>query len=186
MNGNRRQLMSELATEIRGCGACAGMNVPGVTQAAPGYGSVRSPVVLVRQSLCEPCMQTQIPFAGGSGKLLDASFDDAKVAKDKLFITNVVHCHPPRNRKSVGHWISNCSPYLHRELRIVEPRLAIGLGRDAEAALRAFYSEPDARMLPWPFTAPRRPPPRVGPSCCSPSTRPGSSASTITLSSRST
>jgi DNA polymerase len=26
----------------------------------------------------------------------------------------VVHCHPPRNQKSLHIWIENCSPYLHR------------------------------------------------------------------------
>jgi uracil-DNA glycosylase len=63
------------------------------------------------------------------------------------------HCHPPKNRKSLPEWIEKCSPYLHSELEIVQPRLVIGLGRDAEAALQAFY--PQARVLQWPFIAPR-------------------------------
>jgi uracil-DNA glycosylase family 4 len=149
----RRQHMAVLEEQITSCDHCDGMNVRGVTQAAPGYGSVRSPVVIVGQSLCEPCMETQIPFTGGSGKLLDASFAKVGIAKNKLFITNLVHCHPPKNRKSFRHWINNCSPYLHRELSIVRPRLVIGLGRDAEAALRSRY--PEARILSWPFRTPR-------------------------------
>ena len=36
------------------------------------------------------------------------------------------------------------------------PRLAIGLGRDARAALEIAY--PDARVLPWPFRRPRTTP----------------------------
>jgi uracil-DNA glycosylase len=148
----RKALLDE---QIRSCGKCGvHMNVKGVTQAAPGFGSVRSPVVIVGQSLCGgPCMQREEPFVGGCGKLLDTSFDRAKIDKADLFITNVVHCHPPRNRKSLPEWIENCTPYLHTELRIVQPSLVIGLGKDAEAALRDFY--PHASELSWPFRTPR-------------------------------
>jgi DNA polymerase len=146
--------MTALAAQITACRRCKGMNKPGKTQAAPGYGSVRSPVVIVGQSLCRPCMKTQIPFTGGSGLILERAFGLAGVAKDDIFITNVVHCHPPKNRESLPHWIKNCSPYLHSELEIVGPRLVIGLGKDAEAALRAFYP-PEAGVLEWPFAAPR-------------------------------
>ncbi len=53
-------------------------------------------------------MATQIPFTGGSGKLIDECFDRAEIAKEEIFITNVVHCHPPKNRKSLPEWIKNC------------------------------------------------------------------------------
>jgi uracil-DNA glycosylase len=52
-----------------------------------------------------------------------------------------------------GRLGENCRPYLLRELEIVQPKLVIGMGRDAEAALRSFYTEP--RFLTWPFTVPR-------------------------------
>jgi len=133
------------------------MNIPGETKSAPGYGSVYSPVVIVGQSLCHQCMDSQIPFTGGSGKLIDEALNLAGIDKDQAFITNVVHCHPhdhPRdNRASYPHEIENCTPYLHRELDIVGPRLVIGLGRDAAAVLQAHY--PDTEPLPWPFVAPR-------------------------------
>ncbi len=149
----RHREMSVVAEQIKVCRRCDGMNIPDLTQAAPGFGSVRSPVVIVGQSLCGPCMRRQEPFVGGSGKLLDAAFAAAQVDKDALFITNVVHCHPPRNRKSLPEWINNCSPYLHRELQIVRPKLVIGLGKDAEAALCAHL--PQAPVISWPFRSPR-------------------------------
>jgi DNA polymerase len=129
------------------------MNVKNQTQSAPGFGSVRSPVVIVGQSLCEPCMAKQEPFLGGSGELLDASFERADIPKKSLYITNVVHCHPRDNVKSQREWIRNCTPYLHEELQIVQPKLIIGLGRDAQVALRNFY--PRAGVLSWPFRTPR-------------------------------
>ena len=64
----------------------------------------------------------------------------------------MVHCHPPDNRKSRAHEKRNCTHYLLNELEIVRPRLIIGLGGDAEVALRLAY--PVARLLSWPFKKP--------------------------------
>jgi uracil-DNA glycosylase len=132
MRVNRETELAELAHQIRACRRCPGMNIPGITESAPGYGNPTSPVFLVGQSLCDPCMKTQIPFTGGSGFLLDRAFERANVRKDQIFITNVVHCHPPKNRPSYPEEIENCTEYLRRELEIVQPKLVIGLGKDAE------------------------------------------------------
>jgi DNA polymerase len=146
----RRKIV--LDSEISACRRCRGMNIPHVTASAPGYGCLTSPVALVGQSLCEKCMETRIPFTGGSGDLIDESIKRAGHEKKDLFISNAVHCHPPKNRASHQHEIVNCSPFLHRELEIVRPRLVITLGRDAERAVAFFY--PRARVSPKPFEPP--------------------------------
>ena len=151
---NRRRRMNTLAAQIRACLACEGMNIPTVTQAAPGFGSLSSPVVIIGQSLCGPCMASQIPFTGGSGRVLDRSLQIAGLAKTDIFLTNVVHCHPPGNRPSQPHEIINCRPYLHNELAIVAPRLVVALGKDARAAVTSEY--PSGRILSWPFVPPTR------------------------------
>lgn len=142
-----------LDDEIRACRRCEGMNIKGVTQAAPGWGNLDSPVAIVGQSLCEQCMEPQEPFYEGSGSLLNTSFEQAGCEKADIFVTNAVHCHPPDNRKSYNHEIVNCSAYLYRELEIVRPRLVIGLGADAARVLSFFY--PTARKVEWPFSAPK-------------------------------
>ena len=111
---------------------------PGVTGQEPGYGNPNSAVVLVGQSLCGPCMSTQVPFTGGSGKLLDAAFRAARVSKADVFLTNVVHCHPPDNRLSRPHEIRNCTPFMVRELETVLPCMIIALGNDAARTLSAY------------------------------------------------
>jgi uracil-DNA glycosylase family 4 len=154
--GSRLILMEVVKAEIVQCQRCDGMNIHDVTQASPGYGSPESPVVVVGQSLCgKPCMRAQIPFTGGSGRFLNLGLERAGLAKSDIFTTNVVHCHPPGNRPSLPHEIKNCRPYLLRELDIVQPRLVVGLGKDASAALRDVY--PKADELPWPFASPRSP-----------------------------
>ena len=118
-----------------------------------GVGQLRSPVVIVGQSLCESCMAAQEPFVGGSDSL-EAGFDLADIKKENLYITNVVHCHPANNVKSRREWKMNCTPYLGEELRLVQPKLIIGLGDDAKAAISGFYHR--ALIMQWPFRTPRR------------------------------
>lgn len=97
-------------------------------------------------------MESQIPFTGGSGELIDESIERAGRKKDAIFISNAVHCHPPKNRASREHEIVNCSQYLHRELEIVRPRLVITLGADAERVVTFFY--PRARVCKPAFEIP--------------------------------
>ena len=70
-----------------------------------------------------------------------------------MFISNAVHCHPPKNRVSHQYEIVNCAPFLHWELGLVRPRLVIALGRDAERVVRFFY--PGGRFVEPPFVPPR-------------------------------
>ena len=147
--------MNLIARRISTCRQCPGMNRPGVTESAPGRGSAHAPVAIVGQSLCRKCMESGIPFTGGSGIYIDRALELADRKKPELFITNVVHCHPEDDRKSRPYEIENCLHFLHAELDVVSPRLIIGLGEDAEKVLAERY--PDVRRLPWPFVKPRTP-----------------------------
>ncbi|QZH61018.1 uracil-DNA glycosylase [Mycolicibacterium farcinogenes] len=149
----RRRRLELIAEQISTCRQCAGMNAPGVTASAPGYGSERAPVAIVGQSLCRKCMESGVPFTGGSGTYIDRALEIAGREKRELFITNVVHCHPEDDRKSHRYEVENCEHFLHEELDVVSPRLIIGLGEDAEKVLSARY--PEAHHLPWPFVKPR-------------------------------
>ena len=100
-------------------------------------------------------MDTKVPFTGGSGRLIDASLEIAGLDKPDIFITNVVHCHPPPDaKKSDPEWIKNCKGYLFEELEFAAPKLVIGLGEDAEVTLLSKYR--DVEPLSWqPFAAPK-------------------------------
>ncbi len=117
------------------------------TTASPGAGDPHSPIVIVGQSLCgKPCIEAQVPFTGGSGKLLDEAFLQADRRKGEIFITNLVHCHPPQNRPSTTAEIANCARYLSRELAVIQPHAIVGLGRDAHAWLIGWVA---AQVREW-------------------------------------
>ncbi len=154
----RQRRKDALDREIKACRKCTSpdhLNVPGVTGSAPGFWSLYSPVAIVGEALCRKCMEAREPFVGGSARILEEAFKRAEVAKAELFITNSIHCHPPGDRDPYPHETRNCSGFLRAELReIVQPRLVIGVGEFAKAAVRSLY-ESDARELNWPFRVPR-------------------------------
>jgi DNA polymerase len=80
-------------------------------------------------------METGVPFTEASGYLVDHILDRVGLRKWDVFVTNVVHCHPPGNRASEQSEKVNCVQWLNVELDIVRPDLVVALGRDAIGAM---------------------------------------------------
>ena len=79
---------------------------------------------------------TGLPFVGAAGKLLDlmlASIDLSR--KDSVYICNVLKCRPPGNRNPEPAEIRTCSPFLHRQLALVQPRALLAVGSFAAQVL---------------------------------------------------
>jgi len=129
-SSRKLQLKERLDKKIAKCKQCPGMNIRRITQSAPGFGNVNSPIMMIGQSLCHECMKTQIPFTGGSGLIVDRILNELKILKKDIFITNLLHCHPIGNRPSRPNEIKNCLPYLIKEINIVKPKIIIGFGTD--------------------------------------------------------
>lgn len=159
----RDEQFATLNRAIADCRRCDGMNLEAnQTSSAPGCGDRAAPVAIVGQSLCHRCMETGIPFTGGSERFVLAALAAAEKIKNNVFITNVVHCHPhsqPRdNRPSRDEEIRNCREYLWGELDLVAPRLVIGFGRDERA--HNVFREKYPRVAPlewWPGNLPLAP-----------------------------
>lgn len=122
----------QLNRRIKNCSECEGLNKKEKTESAPGYGNKKARVMIIGQSLCTACMATQVPFTGGSGKILDRAFKLARIQKKDVFITNMLKCHPPNNRPSKPYEIDNCSTFLRKEVKYVRPSIIIGLGTDVK------------------------------------------------------
>lgn len=127
----KKEKFKIFSKKIKICKLCDGLNIKNITENSPGYGNIDSRVMLIGQSLCGPCMKTQIPFTGGSGLILDRMFINIGIEKKDIFITNCVLCHPPNNRPSKPQELENCAPFLRIILKLIEPKLCILLGRDA-------------------------------------------------------
>jgi DNA polymerase len=132
----RAIIKKRLDRKIKRCKLCRGMNIVSCTESAPGFGSLMSPIMIVGQSLCTICMNTQIPFTKGSGYLLDAALILSGLSRYDIFITNVLHCHPQKNRQSKPHEIANCRKWLIQEICLVNPKIIIAFGASAKIVLQ--------------------------------------------------
>lgn len=71
------------------------------------------------------------PFVGRAGKLLDNMLLSIGLTRETIFIANVIKCRPPENRDPLPEEVSRCTPYLNRQIEIVQPKLLVALGRVA-------------------------------------------------------
>ncbi len=69
------------------------------------------------------------PFVGASGKFLDEMLGSIDLRRDDVFVTNIVKFRPPDNRDPNKEEIDTCLPYLLAQIKVIEPKLIIFLGR---------------------------------------------------------
>ena len=112
------------------CGLC-----PGRTNAVPGEGDPDARMVLVGEGPGATEDATGRPFVGQAGKLLDGILDAIEVPRTSVYITNIVKCRPPQNRKPLPDEIAACIPYLHRQLELIRPKVIVAMGGTAGEAM---------------------------------------------------
>jgi len=71
------------------------------------------------------------PFVGRCGMLLSRMLVEAGIDEDDLYITNIVKCSPPNNRKPKRDEIDACKRFLAKELWLIKPIIVIALGQTA-------------------------------------------------------
>lgn len=68
------------------------------------------------------------PFVGAAGRLLDKIIEAIGMKREDVYITNVVRCRPPGNRKPTTEEIEACEPFLFREIAVIKPKVIVTLG----------------------------------------------------------
>ncbi len=69
------------------------------------------------------------PFCGAAGKTLDRLLASIKIAREDVYITNIVKDRPPENRDPLPSEIEIYGPFLDRQIEIIQPSVIATLGR---------------------------------------------------------
>lgn len=101
--------------------------------AVPGVGNPECRVLLIGEGPGQSEDLKGEPFVGPAGKFLDSQLSNIGFSRTDVFITNVVKCRPPRNRDPQLDEIATCTPYLNRQIAILEPRFIITMGKHSTA-----------------------------------------------------
>jgi len=137
MHANHPERSAELGAyhhdEIMSCTRCPLHATR--TQAVPGSGNLNAQVVFVGEAPGYHEDRLGVPFVGQAGKLLDQLLEGIGLARDDVFITNVLKCRPPENRDPLPAEIAACRDHLFRQVQIIRPRLICTLGNFATKLL---------------------------------------------------
>lgn len=75
------------------------------------------------------------PFVGRAGQLLNSMLKAIGLAREQVFITNILKSRPPHNRDPQPAEVGACIPYLYRQIELVNPVLILCVGRIAAQTL---------------------------------------------------
>ncbi len=125
--------LEDLAARIRACTLCRLHE--GRTRAVPGEGPRDAKLFFVGEAPGRHEDEAGRPFVGAAGKVLDAALVTAGLTRGDVFITNVVKCRPPENRRPMADEIAACRPYLVAQVHAVRPGALVALGDTAVTGL---------------------------------------------------
>lgn len=75
------------------------------------------------------------PFVGAAGQLLDELLGGIGIARENVYIANVLKCRPPGNRDPREEEIDSCKGYLREQIRMIHPEVVVTLGNFATKLL---------------------------------------------------
>jgi len=130
-------LMRELNQEIRSCGKCKLAETR--VNALCGEGNLNAKLMLIAQAPGKNEDREGRMFIGPSGKVLDEILAAVQVDRKEIYMTNLIKCMLPKNRRPKRQEIEICRQYLEREMEIIKPKALAPLGYFATRYLFAKY-----------------------------------------------
>lgn len=79
------------------------------------------------------------PFVGKAGKVLDELLEYISLSREEIYITNILKCRPPNNRNPLQNEINTCTPYLDKQIELINPRIIATLGSFATSYILEKY-----------------------------------------------
>jgi uracil-DNA glycosylase family 4 len=125
--------LDEIAENVRKCTRCTLYET--ATKPVPGEGDPKAKLVCVGEAPGAKEDETGRPFVGQAGQLLTKILEAIDLTREQVFICNVLKHRPPGNRNPRPEEVEACSPYLIRQLELIQPKVIIAFGTFAAQTL---------------------------------------------------
>ncbi len=123
-----------------------------------GVGNVNADIMFVGEGPGADEDEQGEPFVGRAGQLLNNMISAMGIQRQDVYIANIVKCRPPGNRTPERDECDTCSPFLLRQIAVIQPKVIVALGavaaknllavNDSMANLRGrWYDFRGARLL---------------------------------------
>jgi DNA polymerase len=132
-----------LRGEVAGCTRCVEL-AAGRTQTVFGAGRPDARLVFFGEAPGADEDASGEPFVGRAGQLLTKIIEACTLARDDVYILNVLKCRPPGNRTPLPAEVDHCRAHFERQLEIIAPEFICCLGTTAQALLRT--AEPIGKL----------------------------------------
>jgi len=125
--------LEEIAEKVRKCTRC--LLYKTATNGVAGEGDPKAKLVCVGEAPGAKEDETGRPFVGQAGQLLTKILEAIDLTREQVFICNVLKHRPPGNRNPLPDEVEACSPYLIRQLELIEPKVIVAFGTFAAQTL---------------------------------------------------
>lgn len=101
------------------------------TQTVFGSGNQQARCMIIGEAPGAEEDRQGLPFVGKSGKLLTNMLAAIQIAREDIYIANILKCRPPNNRDPKPEEAALCRAYLERQIALIQPALIMVVGRIA-------------------------------------------------------
>ncbi|MGH9198611.1 MAG: uracil-DNA glycosylase [Acidimicrobiia bacterium] len=122
------------------------------TQVVFGTGDPQAELMLIGEAPGFNEDQQGEPFVGAAGQLLTRLLAEIGLAREDVYIANVIKCRPPNNRDPLQDEIDCCKDYLRGQITLVDPKVVVTLGNFASKLLlrtETGITRLRGRTYPW-------------------------------------
>jgi uracil-DNA glycosylase family 4 len=121
--------LAEVAADAADCTKCR--LAEGRTQVVFGVGDPDADLMFIGEGPGFHEDKQGEPFVGAAGQLLTRMLGEIGLAREDVYINNVVMCRPPGNRDPQPDEIEACTPWLVERISLIQPQLIVTLGNFA-------------------------------------------------------
>lgn len=111
-----------------------------------GQGDHYAKIMFIGEAPGENEAKTGKPFCGRSGKVLDELLASVGIAREDVYVTNIVKDRPPDNRDPHTKEIALYAPFLERQIDIIQPEVIATLGRFSMTYILTLFGAPEAKQ----------------------------------------
>lgn len=123
------QAWHDLQQEVSICRACQLSETR--TQTVFGVGSHHASWLLIGEAPGQNEDLQGEPFVGNAGQLLTEMLRAMGLAREDVFIANMLKCRPPNNRDPLAEEVAACDRFLQRQIDLLQPKIIVAVGRIA-------------------------------------------------------
>jgi uracil-DNA glycosylase len=119
----------ELRARVAACTRCTLCNTR--TQTVFGVGNSKADWLIVGEAPGAEEDRQGEPFVGRAGQLLNSMLRAIGLAREQVYIANILKCRPPGNRDPTTGEAAECLPYLEQQIALLRPKVMLAVGRIA-------------------------------------------------------